>query len=222
VLLTSPAFPWSIPYDEKQGRTDQRYQQPPRDIKIFSDPSHCLLLQEREKPYRLQDITLISGTLISENNQTNNRQERSISSHKTTQTNQPTMATMNVTTRNLVRIPPDKINLRLILVSGKTKDFLFDPNYSASEIAQYVFDHWPQDWTEEAVPRAEILRLIYQGRFLHGNVTLAALSLPTGRTCVMHLVQREHLPDSGGSQESRLKSKERSTGCCSMSSCSVL
>jgi len=132
------------------------------------------------------------------------------------------MATMNVTTRNLVRIPPDKINLRLILVSGKTKDFLFDPNYSASEIAQYVFDHWPQDWTEEAVPRAEILRLIYQGRFLHGNVTLAALSLPAGRTCVMHLVQREHLPDSGGSQDSRLKSKERSTGCCSMSSCSVL
>ena len=59
------------------------------------------------------------------------------------------------------------------------------------------------------------------GRFLHGNVTLSALSLPLGRTCVMHLVQRENLPDSGNNQDSRLKSKERSTGCCS-SSCSLL
>lgn len=36
-----------------------------------------------------------------------------------------------------------QINLRLILVSGKTKDFLFDPNDSAADIAQHVFDHWP-------------------------------------------------------------------------------
>ena len=41
-------------------------------------------------------------------------------------------------------IPEDRINLRLILVSGKTKDFLFRPSDSAGDIAQYVFDHWPQ------------------------------------------------------------------------------
>jgi hypothetical protein len=40
-------------------------------------------------------------------------------------------------------IPEDKINLRLILVSGKTKDFLFRPNDSAEEIAQFVFENWP-------------------------------------------------------------------------------
>lgn len=127
----------------------------------------------------------------------------------------------SVTTGNSMasRIPSDKINLRLILVSGKSKDFLFDPSDSASDIAQFVFQYWPSEWSDEAVPRAEILRLIYQGRFLHGNVTLSALSLPPGRTCVMHLVQRENLPDSGGSQDSRLKSKERSTGCCSSSCC---
>ena len=51
------------------------------------------------------------------------------------------------------------------------------------------------DWTDEAVSSAEILRLIYQGRFLHGNVTLAALGLPTGKTTVMHLVPRESLPE---------------------------
>ncbi|KAI1308240.1 Ubiquitin-like protein 3 [Halotydeus destructor] len=118
------------------------------------------------------------------------------------------------------RIPSNKINLRLILVTGKTKDFLFNANDSAADIANHVFDNWPQEWTPESVSRAEILRLIYQGRFLHGNVTLGALQLPLGRTSVMHLVPRENLPEPN-SQDQRLKSKERSSGCCS-ASCSVL
>lgn len=51
------------------------------------------------------------------------------------------------------------------------------------------------DWCQEAVSKAEILRLIYQGRFLHSNVTLGALGLPFGKTTVMHLVPRETLPE---------------------------
>lgn len=58
----------------------------------------------------------------------------------------------------------------------------------------FFFFFFPE-WNEEAVSRAEILRLIYQGRFLHGNVTLGALGLPLGRTSVMHLVPRETLPE---------------------------
>uniref|UniRef100_A0A8C5S4A6 Ubiquitin like 3 n=1 Tax=Laticauda laticaudata TaxID=8630 RepID=A0A8C5S4A6_LATLA len=65
-----------------------------------------------------------------------------------------------------------QINLRLILVSGKTKEFLFSPNDSAADIAKHVYDNWPMDWEEEQVSSPNILRLIYQGRFLHGNVTL--------------------------------------------------
>ncbi|CAF87583.1 unnamed protein product, partial [Tetraodon nigroviridis] len=48
---------------------------------------------------------------------------------------------------------------------------------------------------EERVSSPSILRLIFQGRFLHGNVTLGALKLPPGRTTVMHLVARETLPE---------------------------
>lgn len=142
-----------------------------------------------------------------------------------------------------------QINLRLILVSGKTKEFLFSPSDSAGDIAQTVFDNWPEgkfhfratnklhftidnqfstivdefdhsnfriqmfalifnlvllflfsplssiDWAAEAVPKAEVLRLIYQGRFLHCNVTLGALVLPLGKTTVMHLVPRDNLPE---------------------------
>lgn len=57
------------------------------------------------------------------------------------------------------------------------------------------------DWTEEAVAKAEILRLIYQGRFLHSNVTLGALGLPFGKTTVMHLVPRENLPEPNSQGE---------------------
>lgn len=57
------------------------------------------------------------------------------------------------------------------------------------------------EWHEECVSRAEILRLIYQGRFLHGNVTLGALGLPPGRTSVMHLVPRETLPEPNSQGE---------------------
>uniref|UniRef100_A0A8C9LA93 Ubiquitin-like domain-containing protein n=1 Tax=Pavo cristatus TaxID=9049 RepID=A0A8C9LA93_PAVCR len=69
------------------------------------------------------------------------------------------------------------INLRLILVSGKTKEFLFSPNDSAADIAKHVYDNWPMDWEEEQVSSPNILRLIYQGRFLHGNVTLGGMKV---------------------------------------------
>lgn len=97
------------------------------------------------------------------------------------------------------------------------------------------------EWNDEGVLRAEILRLIYQGRFLHGNVTLGALGLPPGRTSVMHLVPRETLPEPNSqgkfsqcyallqtatnwlicSTDQRQKSKSGRSSCCSMS-CSIL
>ncbi|KYN44549.1 Ubiquitin-like protein 3 [Trachymyrmex septentrionalis] len=85
--------------------------------------------------------------------------------------------------------------------SGKTKEFLFSPSDSAGDIAHHVFENWPEDWAEEAVAKAEILRLIYQGRFLHSNVTLGALGLPFGKTTVMHLVPRENLPEPNSQGE---------------------
>ncbi len=37
-----------------------------------------------------------------------------------------------------------QINLKLILVSGKTQEFLFSPNESAADITQHVYEHWPE------------------------------------------------------------------------------
>lgn len=147
----------------------------------------------------------------------------------TTTTTATTSSSTNYSTPNSIKkttatpkmsrtIPADKINLRLILVSGKTKEFLFSPSDSAGDIAQTVFDNWPDDWEREIVSKAEILRLIYQGRFLHCNVTLGALGLPLGKTTVMHLVPRDNLPEPN-SQDQRQKSKGGSSRCCSTTCC---
>lgn len=113
-------------------------------------------------------------------------------------------------------IPDDKICLRLILVTGKTAEFLFSPNDTAYFIAQHVFENWPEDWKAEAVSSHNVLKLIYQGRFLHGNVTLGALHLSLGKRVVMHLVVRENLPEPPSQgQRNCEKSGERSC-CCSI------
>lgn len=119
------------------------------------------------------------------------------------------------------QIPTDKINLRLILVSGKTKEFLFSPNDSAADITQYVYDHWPDEWSDEQIApnsSVNILRLIYQGRFLHGNVTLGALQLPLGKTTVMHLVARENLPEPNNQGQMKKDKSGESTcsNCCTI------
>lgn len=49
------------------------------------------------------------------------------------------------------------------------------------------------DWEEEQVSSPNILRLIYQGRFLHGNVTLGGEKAPPARRLF------PEPPDRGGS-----------------------
>lgn len=91
------------------------------------------------------------------------------------------------------------------MVSGRIQEFQFNATTSAAEICQHVFENWPKgiliylniflEWSEEKVASSSLLKLIYHGRFLHGSVTLNALSLPAGKTTVMHLVTRENLPE---------------------------
>lgn len=74
---------------------------------------------------------------------------------------------------------------------------LYDKSFRSGSFSSYfiICFLFILDWSQEAVSKAEILRLIYQGRFLHCNVTLGALGLPLGKTTVMHLVPRDSLPE---------------------------
>lgn len=119
-------------------------------------------------------------------------------------------------------IPKDKVNLKLIFVAANDqagKEFQISPNLTAIEIAHYVFENWPQEWVSNKVNRAEVLKLIYQGRFLHENVSLNSLNIQPGRTCVMHLVPREKIPEPNIENLNKEKSQQTETGCCM---CTVL
>ncbi|XP_071949876.1 ubiquitin-like protein 3 [Antedon mediterranea] len=108
----------------------------------------------------------------------------------------------------------EKIGLRLIHpVNGNSKEYFFTPNDSATDVVNHVFDNWPQEWEADRVSSAIILRLIYQGRFIHGNVTLGALQLPIGKTTVMHILARETLPEPN-SQGPRNRGKTEESNCC--------
>lgn len=107
------------------------------------------------------------------------------------------------------------MGVKLILPSGRTKEFSFSVDDNAAYITQYVYDHWPAEWADEPVnTEKNILRLIYQGRFLHGNVTLAALQLPVGKSTVMHLVARENLPEPNSHSMKKEKIGGRTCVCC--------
>ncbi|XP_034118004.1 putative uncharacterized protein DDB_G0281251 [Drosophila albomicans] len=185
--------------------------------------------QQQQQQQRQQQQQQYGLQIASENSSKNNKEWRERQQNTSLALETPTSSlccstAMKASGNPLIlqkmtrTIPSDKINLRLILVSGKTKEFLFNPSDSAGDIAQTVFENWPTDWSQEAVTKAEILRLIYQGRFLHCNVTLGALGLPLGKTTVMHLVPRDNLPEPN-SQDQRQKSKGGSGRCCSTSCC---
>lgn len=83
------------------------------------------------------------------------------------------------------------------IIGRKVSYFRKNKNISFYE---YFFIDWPQDNRPE---KHETLRLIYQGRFLHGNVTLGALKLPIKQQTVMHLVHREKLPQANPEEKQK-------------------
>lgn len=111
----------------------------------------------------------------------------------------------------------DLVYLTLILVdSGKSHEFKISPKLSVTEITRHVWKNWPDSWAEERVERPDILRLIFQGRFLHDDMTLDRVRLP-GKKFAMHLLPRERLPDhESHSRRQREKSGARRRGCCTV------
>jgi len=115
-------------------------------------------------------------------------------------------------------IPKDKVALKLILASGKSAEFIFPHFASVGKVTEFVYKNWPEEWADEkdSITSHHVLRLIYQGRFLHENVTFVALNLTPGKRTVMHLVPREKLPQlSPDDIEKSPKTSERSC-CCNI------
>lgn len=114
----------------------------------------------------------------------------------------------------------NEILLKLLIVTGNTAQFKFNLKSSAASISDHVWSNWPEDWPDAQRPeRSETLRLIYQGRFLHGNVTMGALKLMPKKTTVMHLVHREKLPQANAESDKENKSGQSGGGSQATETC---
>uniref|UniRef100_A0A915CTK0 UBL3-like ubiquitin domain-containing protein n=1 Tax=Ditylenchus dipsaci TaxID=166011 RepID=A0A915CTK0_9BILA len=101
-------------------------------------------------------------------------------------------STPSISTTAAVPASISFINLKLILVSGRTREFNFSASTSAADIASMFLRIGPENGKRS-------------------SVTLSALSLPGGKTTVMHLVTRENLPEPNSNDN--LKKSKRSA-CC--------
>ncbi|CAI8008188.1 Ubiquitin-like protein 3 [Geodia barretti] len=122
-------------------------------------------------------------------------------------------------------IPKDKINLKILLVDGSTHTFLYPALATGAHVAQDIHQSWPSVWSEATVKKPErpdVLRLIYRGRFLHQATTLSSLSLPLGKTTVMHMIVRDRLPEEQNTESTRVRTKVVTADHQAQSSCCTI
>ena len=84
-----------------------------------------------------------------------------------------------------------QVNLRLILVSGKTEDFTFSPNDSATDIAKHVFDNWPAGKSTPVLGLREVDSQSYQCFHTTGNLRLflaLILAIPSLNIVLLYIV----------------------------------
>jgi len=184
-------------------KKDTSYMQsnPSKNSRISTDEDSSKKSENHQSSQKSNEDTKTTES-TSENVETNvnvekNKHDKEENPNTPNKNSQPTTHGRLLTPLSPKSIPSDCIILKLMIVTGDSAEFIFNLKTPASVISEYVWSNWPDHWPEsQKTARSETLRLIYQGRFLHGNVTLGALRLVPKGTSVMHLVHREKLPQA--------------------------
>ncbi|KAI9636212.1 ubiquitin-related domain-containing protein [Dioszegia hungarica] len=91
--------------------------------------------------------------------------------------------------------PVPKCHLRVLIISGQSHVFSFEPEITVGRMKEIVWSSWPSEWTSpSAPPSPSFLRVLYSGRILQDDSTLssnnlATALLPTNPT-VLHISVR--------------------------------
>ncbi|KAJ3284714.1 hypothetical protein HDU76_008251, partial [Blyttiomyces sp. JEL0837] len=117
------------------------------------------------------------------------------------------------------KVPEDKVNLRLLLVSGKKSDLLVNPSDTIDTVKQKIVDTWPKEWSEEVPEGPGSLRILHRGKFLEGASTVDGNKLPVGQTTTVHLLIKNGAQaeppgekTSNGKNASSSSSRNRNSG----------
>ncbi|KAJ7708514.1 hypothetical protein B0H16DRAFT_662080 [Mycena metata] len=72
-------------------------------------------------------------------------------------------------------------SLTFLLVSGRRRTMAFDPDTTVGRVKELVWNAWPSEpeWQAERPPAPAYLRILYLGKILQDEDTLAKLSFPS-------------------------------------------
>ncbi|KAI0065228.1 hypothetical protein BV25DRAFT_1913845 [Artomyces pyxidatus] len=80
----------------------------------------------------------------------------------------------------LVSVPVSPMtSLTFLLVSGRRRAMVFEPETTVGRVKELVWNTWPNDWQDERPPAPSFLRILYLGKILQDDETLSHLSFPT-------------------------------------------
>ncbi|CAH8578497.1 unnamed protein product [Schistosoma curassoni] len=80
------------------------------------------------------------------------------------------------------------VHLKLLMPDGSFFEHKYDQDTTVEQITSSLFSDWPDSLGKR--PDSNHLKLIFQGRFLHGTLKLSELKLPS-ETITMHLIQHK-------------------------------
>ncbi|KAI0305338.1 hypothetical protein B0F90DRAFT_1666766 [Multifurca ochricompacta] len=101
--------------------------------------------------------------------------------------------------------------LQFLLVSGRRRSMAFEPETTVGRVKELVWNTWPNDWQDERPPAPSFLRVLYLGKILQDDDTLAQLKFSSytppepATPTIVHLSIRSFAPR----EDSALKKKRR-------------
>jgi len=104
--------------------------------------------------------------------------------------------------------------VQFLLVSGRRRSMAFDPKTTVGRVKELVWNTWPSDWQDERPPAPSFLRILYLGKILQDDDTLAQLKFPSytppepATPTIVHLSIRAFAPR----EDAALKKKRRMSG----------
>lgn len=101
--------------------------------------------------------------------------------------------------------------LQFLLVSGRRRSMVFEPETTVGRVKELVWNTWPNDWQDERPPAPSFLRILHLGKILQDDDTLLQLKFPShtppesATPTIVHLSVRSFVPRG----DSAVKKKRR-------------
>ncbi|KAF8273727.1 ubiquitin-2 like Rad60 SUMO-like-domain-containing protein, partial [Lactarius quietus] len=101
--------------------------------------------------------------------------------------------------------------LQFLLVSGRRRSMVFEPETTVGRVKELVWNTWPNDWQDERPPAPSYLRILHLGKILQDEDTLLQLKFPShtppepATPTIVHLSVRSFAPRG----DSTVKKKRR-------------